>query len=938
MSISLLSTKLYIPPTRANAVKRPRLVEKLLVGLNQPGSFTLLSSPAGFGKTTLLSEFVAQLRQPVAWVSLDEGDNDPFRFWSYLIAACQPVREGVGESALALFRLPQPPLVEAVPAILINDLTRMGIDLALVLDDYHAIQNETIHAALAFLLEHLPGNLHIVVSTRIDPPWPLARFRARNQLVEIRAQDLRFTAEEAASFLNRMMGLNLSSQDVAALEERTEGWIAGLQLAALSLKGRSDIPAFVRAFTGSHVYIAEYLVEEVLQRQPEEVQAFLLQTSLLDRLEAGLCEAVTGNENGQSMLVALHRTNLFVISLDDEGRWFRYHHLFADLLRALLRQTLPVDAIADLHRRAAAWYEQSDMTPEAIAHALAGEDYSHAVQLVEKVALPMILQASVSTVEGWLQGFPPGYLERKPRANMAFAWMNLLRGTFAQATPYLERLETIFSTPGVGDEDPSLLGEWLAIQSKLLNLQGKPAESRDLANRALRTLTEADAHVRSMLYVNLATAYQQMLDYDHAAEAFQMIVRDAQATGDYVVETLGTSGQVQMVLQQGRLHLAFETASEGIKRVEASGKNIPFSATLYGEVGQIYYHWHQLDQAKKYLLRSMETSGRTGYIDPELYYHVMLSRMFQMEENWDASSQEMQKAGELMQAVPPVMIREEVISQQVRVYVAFDRLSAAQAVLQTEGFSFGDTFGFPDLSQGPGEPVRPVTHPVGLLYNSALRVLLYQSRLKPDLFNLKRGIELASRLLAGEIQCQQTPIALETLLLRSQLYAALGDGRNSLADVAKALELAEPEGFISIFVEEGAPIAEVLAILLEPNASGTIQSDGIRRKPFIRQVLAAFPGKEPYPADSSQRLTADRQAARDAVVMDESLALIEPLTSRELEVLQLIAAGDSNREIAEKLVITVSAVKKHASNILGKLGASSRTQAVARARQFGVLS
>jgi LuxR family maltose regulon positive regulatory protein len=368
------------------------------------------------------------------------------------------------------------------------------------------------------------------------------------------------------------------------------------------------------------------------------------------------------------------------------------------------------------------------MIPDAIEHALAARDYSRALQLVEKIALPVILQAHVRTVDAWLQAIPQEFVELSPRINMAFAWLHLLRGTFAQADPYLARLETMFSSPEALNQDLPLQGEWLAIQSKLLNLQGKPAESRDLANQALQILPEAEVHVRSMALVNLATAYQQMLDYDHAAEAFQMIVRDAQAMGNYVLETLGISGQAQMVLIQGRLHLGFKIASEGINRLEASGKSTPFSATLYGELGQIYYHWRQLDQAQRYLQRSIEKSGQSGYSDPEIYKHVMLSRMFQMEGNWDASAQEMQKASELAREIPPAMIREEIISQQVRVDLATGQLAAAKEDLKPEGFSFDGEFRFPELPPGSGGLVPTVTHQAGLLYNSAMRVLLDQAR------------------------------------------------------------------------------------------------------------------------------------------------------------------------------------------------------------------
>jgi len=917
MSDSLLSTKLHVPHARINGVSRPRLIEKLLTAVKRPGSFVLLSGPAGFGKTTLLGELVSELQRPVAWMSVDEGDNDPIRFWIYLITACQSIQRGVGESGLALLQTPQPLPDETIPTLLINDLVKLKNDLVLVLDDYHEIHNPSIHTALSFLLDHLPEKLHLVFSTRVDPPWPLARFRAHNQLIEIRALDLRFTTGETAAFLNQVMGLNLSAENVSALEARTEGWIASLQLAAISMKGRSDLSEFIKAFTGSHVYVAEYLIEEVLEHQSEEVKTFLLQTSILTRLNASLCDAVNGHSKSQIILKDLVQANLFVFPLDDEGEWFRYHHLFADLLQARLRHSLPAEAIAALHQRAATWYEKSGMTSDAIEHALIVMDYPLAVQLVEKVALPMILQAYVRTVAGWLQSIPPKYLEESPRVNMALAWMNLLPGAFDQATPYMERLDMMFSSPEMSAQDPSLLGEWLAIQSKMLGMQGKSVESRDLANQALQILPEADAHVRSMLYANLATAYEQMLDYDHAAEMFQRIVQDAQSTGNFVAEILGTSGQAQMVLQQGRLHLGFEIASQGIKRLETSGRSTPFSATLYGELGQIHYQWHQLDQSRDYLLRSIQASGLSGYSDPEIYNQVILSRIFQMEGDWESSAREMEKAGELARAIPPAMIREEIISQQVRVDLALNHPPDAQALLKAEGFSFNGEFVFPSLATGSN-----VTHPVGLLYNSALRVLLFQSRTKQDRVNLKRGIELAAVVLAGELQCQHIPIALETLLLRSQMYAEAGDDQHSLEDAAKALELAEPEGFISIFIEEGVPISESLTILLKRKLLGSVQPN------YVKSILAAFPKAGYF------KTVRDEQA----IPVDESLSPLEALTPRELEVLHLIAIGDSNQTIAGKLVISLSAVKKHTGNIFNKLNVNSRTQALAQARQFGLLS
>jgi LuxR family maltose regulon positive regulatory protein len=914
MTFSLLSTKLHIPRPRVNGVARPRLTAKLIAALDRPSQLILISAPAGFGKTTLLAELAADHGKPVAWISLGTGDNDPNRFWSYVIVACQSIRPGVGESALALLQTPQPLADETIPTLLINDLANLEKDLVLVLDDYHTVQNETIHSAICFLLDHIPDHLHIVISTRVDPPWPLARLRARDQLVEIRVADLRFTSDETAAFLNQVMGLNLSAGNIAALELRTEGWIASLQLAAISMRGRSDVTGFIKDFTGSHVYVAEYLIEEVLERQPEEVKTFLLQTSILGRLNAGLCETVSGRADSQDVLKYLYQSNLFVHPLDDEGQWFRYHHLFADLLQARMRHSLSDDDIAALHRRAAAWYEQTGMISEAMEHSLAAKDYSHAIQIIGSVALPMILQAHVRTVDGWLQSIPQTYLEESPELNMAFAWLNLLRGTFSEATPYAERLFTMFSSTDMSDQNPSMHGEWLAMQSRLLSVQGKMTEGQDLANQALQILPETAVHIRNLIYINQATIYQQTLDYDHAAETFQMIVRDSQATGNFTFEILGSSGQAQMLLQQGKLRASFEIASQGVRRLEVTGKTTPFSATLYGELGQIHYHWHQLDQARSYLLRSIQASGPNGYSDPEIYHHVMLSRMFQMDEDWEAAAREMQKASDLAKAIPPTMTREHVLSQQVRVDLSFGRFAAAQSLLTAEGFTFSGACHFPDLAPG-----AIVTDPLGMLYNSALRFLLVEARTTHKLANLRSGIELAGLVLAGELQCRHIPVALETILLRSQLHAALGEDQNSLTDVIKALQLGEPEGFISTFVEEGQPIAEALTTLLKRNLYGTVKSS------YIREILAAFPGS---------------QSSNDVMsrTVNDDLAPIVPLTPREMEVLHLIVAGDSNQTIADKLVITLSAVKKHTGNILKKLSVSNRTQAVARARLIGLLT
>src|ERR671914_935160 len=427
MSTPILTTKLYIPPPQPKVVLRPRLIECLNEGLDR--KLSLISAPAGSGKTTLLSEWLAGRSQPAAWLSLDEGDNDPTRFLAYLVAALRTIAPNIGEGLLGALQSPQPPPTESVLTALLNEITTVPDKFVLVLDDYHVIDARPVDDALAFLIEHLPPRMHLVIATREDPNLPLARLRVRGQLSELRAADLRFTPEEAAEFLKEVMGLDLSAEDIAALETRTEGWIAGLQLAALSMRGREDVPRFIRAFAGDNRYIVDYLGEEVLQRQPERIRSFLLQTSILERLSGPLCDAVTDQEEGREMLEALERGNFFVVPLDDKRQWYRYHHLFADVLHAHLMAEQP-DQVPTLHRRANERDEQNGLPAQANRPALAAEDFERAADLVELAVPAMRRSRQEATLLGWLKALPDELLHCRPVLGVAYAHMLLASGEF----------------------------------------------------------------------------------------------------------------------------------------------------------------------------------------------------------------------------------------------------------------------------------------------------------------------------------------------------------------------------------------------------------------------------------------------------------------------------------------------------------------------------
>src|ERR671910_375859 len=562
----LVSTRLRPPEARANLVARPRLTAMLQREAGR--KLTLVSAPAGFGKTTLLVEWLRS-RAPgagsVAWLSLEEGDNDPARLLSYLVAALRSISGEIGEGVLSSLRSPEPPQLGALTAALINEISSLSTEITLVLDDYHLIDSEAVHGVVSFLLEHLPPNVHLVISSRVNPPLPLGRLRARGQMAELRAANLRFTSEEAAAFLGDVMGLALSAGDVVALEERTEGWIAGLQLAALSMRDRKDISGFIKAFSGSHRDVLDYLAEEVLRGRPERLQEFLLRTSVLDHLSGALCDALTGRSDGQEKLERLERDNLFVIPLDDERRWYRYHHLFTDFLRTRLERE-GFERIKELHRRAAAWYEENGLISEAVGHALAAEDYERAAELVERVVGEMWFRGEVLTLLGWLEALPEGAKRRRPRLLLEHATALMWVGRLEGVEPLVGEAERIVDAAAEGTDEgspssvenihrPYLLGYAAATRAWHANLLGNPQSGIEFARRAL-TLLPDDPRPRTFATFSLAAAYSFSGDFEAASAAFAEATELGLAAGhDYLaLEAMGYNAELQIA--RGRLHEA----------------------------------------------------------------------------------------------------------------------------------------------------------------------------------------------------------------------------------------------------------------------------------------------------------------------------------------------------------------------------------------------
>jgi len=869
---SLLITKINVPPARPSLVLRQRLIERLQAGLSF--NLALVSAPAGFGKTTILSEW-ARCSQPqigVAWVSLDEGDNDPVRFWDYFIAALKTLQPAAGDNALALLHSPQPPPIEPVLMTLINDIAAIPSDFTVVLDDYHFIKSPHIHAGINFLLDHLPPRMHLVIATRADPPLPLAHFRGRGTVLEIGADDLRFTLDEAASLLKELEGPELSAEDVSALNARTEGWAVGLKMAALSLRRQQDIPGFIAAFTGSQRYIMDYLIEEVLQQQPKEVQDFLLKTSVLGRLTASLCDALTGRTDSHDMLLNLEHANLFIVPLDESREWYRYEHLFAELLCHQLEIASGTRAVAGLHQQASQWYQDNGFLDDAINHALAARDWEKAVSLLSEVSELQKKTGEMSTLLNWLQVVPKEALLTRPQLCINYSAALLFTGQLDAAEAVLRYLEPVAS------EDTAVLGKITACRALIAILRRDIPRAIELSKKALPLLSPADLDIRSSLSVNLGRIQWERGLFKEAEPLLREAGDIGRQTGNYWIAQIALAFLSSIIAYRGKLHQAAELCQQAIGLAEQS----PAAAAPHFFLSVILYEWNDLEAAVSHLEKALELNRLLVSSEAQeiVYFYLMRTRLAQGDQA--GALETIEKIDQLVMNDSSPVARARQAGYHLQLALAQNDL--AQAVhLGSRVSEYGD--------------MVPC-----YLRHLLMPLLIARGQ--------KAAVPEQIRAFYESVQAEYLSSEWQYWLITARIYQALSapTPEEALTFLAEALKLAQPEGYIRIFIDEGGLLAPLL------------------RKALSQGITPEYTGKLLTIIEAEKR--------RKGTLPSRTSEL---LSERELEVLHLLAAGASNRQIAQKLIVSLSTAKTHVHNILEKLNAKNRAQAIALGRELKLL-
>jgi LuxR family maltose regulon positive regulatory protein len=869
----------------------------------------VVAAPAGFGKTVLLADWIGQEGRPAAWLSLDPADNDPARFWRHVAAALDQVRPGIARRLIPMLGPPAPRDFTGLVAALINELAAQPADdeIVAVLDDYHLIGSEPVHRSLAFLLEHRPPGLCVVLATRSDPPLPLARLRARGELTELRAAQLRFTVGEAAALLRHATENRLSPAAVAALTNRTEGWAAGLHLAALSLRGHPDAASFVAAFSGSHRFILDYLAEEVLDQQPQHARAFLLETSVLDRLSGGLCEAVTGRADSQAMLEELERGGLFLTPLDDTRAWWRYHQLFADLLGARLRREQP-GKLPGLHRGAGAWCESHGLVDEAIRHAFAAGDAGWAARLIERHFDLQLRRGA--TVDQWMTGLQEDLLRSRPRLRLIQAVSALMAGRVDEAGPLLTSAERALEAGGDEPIEPSI-GQAASrvanvpasvalVHAELARRHGDAAGMNAFARQARSRLSDGDDALRLQVDWYLAVADWMRGRLVEAEGALTEVFGGQQAAGERYLAVRAACDLGEVRQAQGHLDAALGGYEQALQIATEAGRLLPPAGMPLLGIAEVLYEQDDLDTAAQRAAEGIALCRQLAYAQPLATGLAISARIRQAQGDLTGALETMAEAGQVAASLGAASLLNPVPAQQARLLLAHGDVRAVARWVDERGVSADD------------EP----SYAAEAEHLVLARLLL--ARQRPG-----EALAMLSRWHAAAVSADRTGSIVQLGVMLSLAQAANGDAGRGLESLAAALSLACPRGYVRVFADEGAPLAalaERLAVALQarPDASSGLPRD------CLAPVLAALrrgPVAPPVPA-------ATRAGAR---------GLIEPLTARELEVLRLLAAGKSNQRIAGDLVVTLDTVKKHVSHILAKLGAANRAEAVARAHKLGLV-
>ena len=907
---TVLATKLHVPRPLPGTVARPRLAHKLEEGLTR--GLVLVCAPAGSGKTVLLADWVRRRGRPVAWLSLDEGDNDPARFWRHTVAAMGRARPGVGELATPEPGLLAPVSAHGPVAALINELAAQPGDdeLLLVLDDYHLIDSQGLHASLLFLLEHLPPGLRLVVASRSDPPLPLARLRARGQLAELRAGELRFTADEAAAMLRATVGAELPAAVVATLAARTEGWAAGLQLAGLSLREQPDAAGFAAAFSGSHRFVLDYLAGEVLERQGPQTRQFLLETSVLERLSGELCDSVTGRADSQAMLEEVERAGLFLVPLDEVRGWWRYHHLFADLLRSRLRQEQPA-RVAALHRAAAAWHEGQNLADDAVRHALAAGNPVWAAQLIERYFDAVFLPGERTTIRRWLAALPTELVGSRPRLCLAQMCVMLddgdtrAAGIAAEAAQRASAVATGESfEPSVGRSASLLANVAAAIaagRAWLAYLGGDADATVALATEACSKLGDADSLLNAFCQLELAVADRLRGRLDDAERGFAASVTSLVAAGarGLAAAVCGYLTEIQMC--QGRLDAVLATCQLALKITTPPGEPpSPAAGIAYVAMADVYYQRGDLDAALQYVTEGIRRLRPVNYTGPLAGGLVTLAWIRQANGDTAGALDAIHEAEQLAPSADVADLANPVPAQRAQLLVVQGNTDAAARWTQQRSLGADDKPGYSQERE----------------YLVLARVLLAQDRLGP-------ARTLLDWLLTQAAAEGRVGSAIEIRALQALAHEASGDGAAAVAALAEALTLACPQGNVRVFANEGPPIATVVGRLVAAHRAKQAPARDIPLG-YLARLVQAFDAR-PHQSDSRHGTA------------PEVPGLIDPLTQRELQVLAMLAAGTPNQAIARELFVTLDTVKKHVSHVLAKLGAANRTEAVTRARDLGLI-